>query len=277
MPKKMVLSDEQIKKIIALYESGITLRQLEKDLSISRKILSRTLKENAVHIKDNTINSRKYFHNENFFESIDTEEKAYWLGFIYADGFIESKRSNGAQKLGITLSAKDHGHLEKFKRDINATNPVLQYKGSGYNANGMFSKILLTSNKTVQDLKQLGVIENKTYDLTFPNFINEELLHHFVRGYFDGDGSINYYTTPTGYKKYQIGFTGSYEMMQGLNAYFNKSSSIRQKGNAYQINFGGVNEVHKIIEVMYKDATVYLDRKYEKVNSFIQNMVKARV
>lgn len=277
MPKKMVLSDNQIKEIIALYESGATLRQLEKDLSISRKILSRILKENQIHIKDNTINSRRYFHNEDFFEVIDTEEKAYWLGFIYADGFIESKRSHGAQKVGITLSSIDHSHLEKFKESIEATNPVLQYKGSGYNSEGTFSKILLTSDKTVNDLKQLGVVENKTYNLEFPTFIKEDLLHHFVRGYFDGDGSINYYTTPTGYKKYQIGFTGSFKMIQGLNKFFSKECSIRQKGNAYQVNFGGVNEVHKIINIMYKDATIYLDRKYEKVDSFIKNMAKARV
>lgn len=277
MAAKLIFSEEEKQTIISLYQAGTSLRQLEKELGHTRKTLSKLLKEENVTIKDNTINSRRYQHQEDYFKIINTEDKAYWLGFIYADGFIESKRKHGAQKLGITLSNVDKEHLVKFKTAIKATNPVLDYQGSGYNQAGMFSKILLTSNQTVDDLKALGVIENKTYDLTFPDFIDESLLHHFVRGYFDGDGSINYYTTSTGYRKYQIGFTGSLEMIEGLNKFFNKECSIRKKGNAYQVNYGGVNEVHKILERMYDHATVCLDRKKVKVDDFIKNMVKTRV
>ena len=118
MSKKRIFSDQEKQYIITEYNNGKSLRKLEKELHVSRRILSTMLQKEKVTIRNNTINSRKYFHNENYFEKIDTEEKAYWLGFIYADGYIESKRKNSSQKFGITLNAKDINHLEKFKISI---------------------------------------------------------------------------------------------------------------------------------------------------------------
>ncbi|MTK11827.1 MAG: hypothetical protein F8N39_06990, partial [Clostridiaceae bacterium] len=192
MAGKYQMLQEELDTIINSYLSGKSLREMEKETLHCRSYLSKVLKANGINIRDNTSNSRKYTHNENFFEGINNELNAYWLGFIYADGFIESKRKNCGQKFGITLNSIDEEHLYKFKSHIAATNPIKHYLASGYNPNGNFSKILITSQKTVEDLKRLGVKENKTLNLTFPDDkkVSNCLIRHFIRGYFDGDGTI---------------------------------------------------------------------------------------
>lgn len=86
------LSQEEIKNIIYDYKNNnVSLRELEKKYHHGRRNLSRLLEELGVKTTKGN-HYRKYFHNEDFFEVIDTEEKAYWLGFMFADGYILSKR-----------------------------------------------------------------------------------------------------------------------------------------------------------------------------------------
>ena len=276
MPKKTVLLYEDLAELVADYNSGQTLRQLEHKYPYGRKTLSKLLKETGVNIRDNTENSRRYYHDEDYFEVIDTPEKAYWLGFIYADGFIESKRIGcGNQKLGITLAECDADHLDKFKQHIFSTNPIKVYAGSGYCAEGRYAKILLTSQKMVNDLKNKGVHENKTYELNFPStkIVSKKLQRHFVRGYFDGDGSLSYWTRHGVTKEsrnYLLGFTGTYSVLDGINSFFGKKLIIKPHNEAHEINFGGNQQLKKFLKLLYKDATVYLDRKYEIYLDFLK-------
>lgn len=126
---------------------------------------------------------KKYSYDENYFENIDTEEKAYWLGFIAADGSIGETCG-----LEISLSYKDIDHLYKFANNIGAeidiisTRMVKEYK---------VCRIFINNKKIINDLSKYGIIRNKGYKLDFPNFLNDEMLKHYLRGYFDGDGSIS--------------------------------------------------------------------------------------
>lgn len=281
MARKIVLSEEEKNTLIVLYQSGLSLRQLEKRLHHDRNTLSKMLKEEGINIRTNSINSRRYHHDENFFEKIDTEEKAYWLGFIYADGFIESKRLGcGEQKIGITLKETDVKHLYKFKEHIGASNPIYCYAGSGYNKEGRCAKILLTSQKTVNDLKNKGVVEQKTLKLVFPNedIVPKNLLRHFIRGYFDGDGSISYYSRK-GINKvsrnYLVGFTGTYDMLYGILRFFNKTQiKICSSKNVFQINIGGNKQLRCILKMLYDEAHIYLDRKYKIYNKYLKYVEK---
>lgn len=262
MAKKIIFTQEQLNELLSKYNSGISLRQLEKEFKCSRKTLSNILKENNVTIKDNTINSRKYNHDETFFDSIDTEHKAYWLGFMYADGFIEAKRKHGNQKFGISLNSIDIEHLEKFKTDLKSNNPIKIYKGSGYNSTGEFAKLLITCQRTVDNLKANGCMEQKTYNLKFPD-IPKHLIRHFIRGYFDGDGCLSYYVKSKRY--YEVSFVGTKDFLTSLMKHFGKELKLSTKDNiTYQLKFGGNIQVKEILDYLYKDSTVYLDRKYEK-------------
>lgn len=189
MAKKIILDQKELDKLINLYKSGTSLREMVKITGYSRGFLSKTLKANEVNIRDNTLNSRKYNHDENYFENIDSEEKAYWLGFMYADGYITNN------SFGFSINSIDINHAIKFNESLQATNPIHEYKGTGYNKDSIMCRTLLTSAKTVNDLIAKGCIRNKTLQLKFPteDIVSKSLMHHFIRGYMDGDGSINYH------------------------------------------------------------------------------------
>lgn len=249
--------------IINDYQNGKSLRQIAKEYHVSRNRISKILKENNIEIRYSNLTSKRYFCNENFFEKIDNEEKAYWLGFIYADGFITTKRKHGSQSLGITLSIKDIDHLEKFKKSINSTHKINTYLYHGFEKEGYpatkCSRILIPSQKIVNDLKKHGVVENKTKILIFPK-IKNDLLNHFLRGYLDGDGSLFEDSRGT----YGLSFNGTKEFLEGINTFLQTNQKISRDKTIYSIRYSGNLKVLKVCNVIYKDATIYMDRKYNK-------------
>lgn len=154
--------------------------------------------EKQVRTKASTmgLSKRKHLYDRNYFSSINEENKAYWLGFIYADGWVCV--SKDGSELGIELQESDKKHLEKFVRDINGNMQVdrklqkdrvikgIKVEGGTYSA-----IIRLFSRDIVRDLISHGVVERKTTEKEFPIVSNKELFRHFLRGFMDGDGCIS--------------------------------------------------------------------------------------
>lgn len=247
-------------EVINLYVQGKSIRTISSILHISRKTISLILKNNNIDIRKQNITSKKYFCNENYFENIDNEDKAYWLGFITADGYIESKRINGNQKLGITLSSKDKNHLLLFNQCLESNYPINDYIGSGFNKYGEFSKILITSQKLVDDLKKWNVVEHKTNICKFPFQISTKFYLDFIRGYLDGDGSIYQQKD----KQYRITFLGTKEMLDAFNYILNKNNKIsKSKGNfVFEVKYGGNYNCYNILKRLYENKNLKLERKY---------------
>ena len=175
-------------KIVKMYtEDKISGCKISKELDISLYTVYSVLESKNIKRRSNSINSKKYKCNDNFFSIIDTEEKAYWLGFMYADGYIISDRD----AIGLSLSTEDINHLEKFLASLNANNKISRYTN---NINREYARVIIYSNKLKNDLISNGCLENKTFKLDFPN-IDENLVRHFIRGYFDGDGSLSKHKT----------------------------------------------------------------------------------
>lgn len=122
MAEKWNIALEQT--FIEEYKNGKSMRQMERDYGVSRAIISKFLEK--VGVKTTKGNHyRKYVHQYDYFNEIDSEEKAYWLGFMFADGYICNHENRyGEDSFGITLHAKDVDTLEKFKRSISSTNPI---------------------------------------------------------------------------------------------------------------------------------------------------------
>ena len=268
MAKKKILEEKELDKLINLYKSGTSLREIATITGYSRNFLSKTLKNNKIDIRDNTLNSRKYNHIEDYFENIDTEEKAYWLGFMYADGYITNN------SFGFSINSIDRNHAVKFNKSLQANNPIHEYKGTGYSKDSLICRTLLTSAKTVNDLIDKGCIRNKTLKLEFPTEeqVPKYLIHHFIRGYMDGDGSINYHNRGK-YQAWQIGFIGQENFLNKIKDFFNKPDlKLSTKDNVtYQVNFTGNKQVKQILNILYHDATIYLDRKYDKYIEFMNS------
>ncbi|MDL2302602.1 LAGLIDADG family homing endonuclease, partial [Lachnospiraceae bacterium OttesenSCG-928-D06] len=141
----------------------------------------------------------KYYYDEHYFQQIDSEHKAYWLGFLYADGHIEPLRKGNkikAYRIEIGLSAVDKSHLELFLHDIDSNAPLTYKKTIIRDKTYESCRVRINNTNMCRDLISLGCVPQKSLTLTFPS---EELLpgnyvRHFIRGYFDGDGCISYTT-----------------------------------------------------------------------------------
>lgn len=130
----------------------------------------------------------KYELNETYFDCIDTENKAYILGLLYADGNV-GKETNIIQ---ISLQESDKSILEKMQKEIGSTHPLKMIPYNSKNPNWKNQFCLSISNKYMHDsLVKQGLVPNKSLILKYPNFLENNLQRHFIRGYMDGDGSIS--------------------------------------------------------------------------------------
>lgn len=284
MAKKYDIALEQ--KIVSAYSSGISPYEMVKTFpelqgkrpSVVYGVLKRLGINSHRQIKlteDQKLNRRIYNCNDSYFETIDTEEKAYWLGFLYADGFINTN----TDVIGITLAVKDKDHLKKFKKAISFTGQIKEYvQTSGYAVGNIYARILIRSGKMKRDLKDKGIVENKTLLLKFPTCVPSHLIHDFIRGYIDGDGCI---TTQKHFKtrtEYAIKITGTKEMLLGIQDVFNLNLTLEQRYpernvNNYSITISGNNQVERILDLLYKNSTIHLTRKYIRYLEFKQYTV----
>lgn len=255
-------------KIIEAYKNNMSLREIEKEFKVLRATVSKFLEEqNIKKIKGN--HYRKYFHDFDFFENIDTEEKAYWLGFMFADGYIVNHENRyGEDSFGLTLAEDSLDSIEKFKKSLNATNPI-RYDNSKSIGQPQ-AKIVLTSQKTVNDLIDKGCVKQKSLILQPPKKVPEKLLSHFIRGFFDGDGSLMKYNY-NNYPSYQIGFTTTYEMAIWLRDIFGKGDVHKEKRRdfTWYYSIGGNRQVLDICHYMYDEATIWMNKKYARYQELL--------
>lgn len=263
--------DSQIKqKIIDEYNNGMSVLGLTKVFPYSYGVIYRVLKENNIIIRNNSFTARKYHCNSNIFHVIDTQEKAYWLGFLYADGYIS--QINNSYVVGLSLSSVDKTHVEKFRSFLETDYPINEYISSGFKAS-LYSRIAVNDKIIAEDLIRHGVVLQKTNVLKFPQLSNE-LIPHFIRGYFDGDGCLTCHKRRKGSEDlvWVIKFCGTKDMLENiynnLPKRYNKPINLYQRynrdNNNYCFDIGGNIQVVHILNYLYKDATIYLERKYQK-------------
>lgn len=253
-------------------KNGKSVYQIAKELKIKPQTLYRLFSKFGFKLRSNKINSRKYYFDDRYFHTIDTPEKAYWLGFIYADGYITTKRVRESQSLGIALSIEDRTHLEKLNNALNGNVEVKIYRESaGYAVGKEYCRIVFSSQHLVDDLKTHGVVEHKSNVLCFPS-IDPSLTRDFIRGYFDGDGSVWMQKKHGVPKDLNIGFVGTDSMLISIQEELKNAGVIRRfyplrKRRPYQVvsnfKFGGNIQAMKFLDYIYLDSSVFLDRKYK--------------
>ena len=223
---------------------------------------------------------RKHFFNENYFETIDTEEKAYWLGFIAADGCVMKTSRYNSYRLQIALSYIDSLHLKKFLNCVNAKDiKITFHEPSGFSANNkknMTARIILNSLKLCNDLSKYNIHVKKSYDIKLPN-ISDEMMRHYLRGFFDGDASYHYhYDYKNNRYRYSFEVVGAsssmiyqiqnYLLSKDINTHVYTRKSYSSENQIYRLMTGSKKEMLKIIDLLYSDAHIYLNRKYERIN-----------
>jgi len=264
--------EEQIQTIIHLYcnedKSPYKIAEL---FGTSPQTIRNLLRRNNIDIHEIGYYNRKFSLNEIFFEEIDTEEKAYWLGFLYADAYISETK----HKIRLNLQSEDVNHLYKFRETLSTEKPIKVTTKKNGNKVYYLNYIELSSKKMVNDLKNKGCFQNKSLLLKFPNndIVPENLKSHFIRGYFDGDGSLHVSRVykPTGYKFYRISFVGTERFLKDLKKHLKcERLKLENKKTHFVLQINGNRQIREILSnIIYKDATIFLERKYNKYLEFM--------
>ena len=249
--------EEKYQKAKDMYlNQGLSLTKICKELHMDIGSLSKNLKADGVEII-NKQNLVKF--NEHFFDIIDNEHKAYWLGFLYADGYI----SINSNTIELTLKSSDIEHLQKFVKDLEFTVDKHIFQDN------IRCRLQIANKHMKECLIKLGCTPQKSLTLIFPTEeqVPNKFLFDFLRGYIDGDGSIMIGKNHRGeYVKPRLNILGTKEFLTSLieNTGWRTAAISQKTGNqAYDVEWGG-KYVLDYLKQLYQNATIYLDRKYEK-------------
>lgn len=257
--QKSVITPQLEMNVCKLYlEDKKSGRFLAKKFNVSLAVIQKIIKNN--NIKPRKI---RYNYDESKFFKISSEEDAYWLGFIFADGGVKLYKNTKYKKgkmylLKLRLALKDLSHLEKFKNYINTNAPIKFEKYKGNNC-----CILEINNKSiVNNVLKLGCIPNKSYKIRMP-FLKKTLIRHFIRGYIDGDG---WYTIDKIEKRFSIGFLSNKNFVLDMDKFLVNNLSISngtvsKRTNTYQILYRRKKDMLKLWKFLYVRSKIYLERK----------------
>lgn len=253
-------------------DNQISIINCAKKFKIGKNTLYNYLKENN-SIKNDKNYQKDITYDKNFFDSIDSEEKAYWLGFIMADGYTKLDKNNNPAQTTIEISKKDINLLDAFKKSIKS-NYIIRER-SRTTVTGKISEvcsITISSHHLTKQLVSYGVVPNKTYIGFINEEIfgdNEELIFHYLRGYSDGDGTINKNKGNYVFKLVIRSKSILNTITNWIKKYCNIDPKITIWENTYRLSIQNKKDYFIFLEKLYKNANIYLDRKYQNYLSHI--------
>lgn len=234
-------------------EQGLSAKQVSELFKVSPRRVHYLANKEGLHF----LHKSKYNLNYKLFtEQLHTENTYYILGYLFSDGYINELKGS------INITSKDKQpiiEMVKYIGDI----PILKTETDCY-------YIQWYSKEHIQQLKNIGCTQNKSLTLKFPN-LKKELIHHFIRGYFDGDGSIGFYK----HRKMgvlRLSIAGTCDFLEGINRILDKEYSIRKikNTNIYLMSLNGNKIVSEFCNIIYKNSTICMKRKYKIFRGFIQ-------
>lgn len=207
----------------------------------------------------------KYSINDNYFDAIDSQDKAYFLGFSYADGSLKLV-DNKYKRFDLALNPKDKYIIEEFVKYTNCTFPIRDEVSKINNKSYNLCRLQIRSDGIFDGLIKQGVIVNKSYIYKYPENIPSEFIKSYMLGVFDGDGcvtgkNINIQVQVTGNQNFCEWYYNTLMFYIGIGGGVSKYSG---KENVYRWRMGGFYQVEKFAKWLYKDQNLYLTRKFDK-------------
>ena len=213
-----------------------------------------------------------YRFDDTYFDVIDTEAKAYWLGFITADGCVRTAGSS--HQLTVKLMVSDAPHLEKLKAALSADYPIKSGERRG--VAGAWAALGVSSPRMTDSLARLGVTPRKSLTVQ-PWDGPAGLMRHYWRGLFDGDGCIS---RETARNKWMLAFCGSEACVRAFanwaRGICEATSQPSPRCNIWYWKVAGLAAPQALAREMYGDALVYLDRKHERATDLLAQVPKVR-
>ncbi|MBE3093691.1 MAG: hypothetical protein IMZ52_01580 [Actinobacteria bacterium] len=227
---------------------------------------------------------RKYYVNHNVFSGRMNADKAYWIGFLMADGNISKPKFGESQAITLQLQSRDLNHIYKYKKFLETDKVIYSTRHNcgikGYNKQYDGYMLRITSDKIAKRLIHCGIIPQKSGKEKLIN-INKIYERDYFRGYVDGDGCIIYGKT---YANNCVELYGSYDICKQfkdfvINHGMNTKADVHKRNYSdilYVIRISGNHNVYKLLNLLYKDTSVYLDRKYNKAMQIIKRIDEHR-
>ena len=261
--EKKKAREKQLQEVIELYNQGKSQNYIETTLKLTRKTIRELLKEAGVEYRDKSqqqhINNNTEINHHAFDEL--TPEVLYWIGMLFTDGHIEQKKE---ASINLTLHNNDIDHLYKFKEFLGSSRDIKK-------DNGDCSRLRVNSKQLRDRLVELGFTHNKSTSIVPHELLKDS--RDFWRGCIDGDGGlyIHSYTGTTTH----LTLCGTLETIFEFAIFCNKYAGVKDKyptkapgNNFYKISYYG-KDSRKIATYLYKDSTVYLQRKYDTYRDFL--------
>ena len=279
--KKSKLSQEKVNQILELWDSKKQIGEIQKSVGTSYYEVKNVVQTHRVYYRRTTATE---YDNPNFFKKIDTEEKAYWLGYMYADGCVRNKKDRVGE-YALSLSSIDFIHLCKFRDCINKSQKI--YVETQKKFNKKINKVVFAGKELMNDIIDKGCFPAKSLILKFPTEeqVPNDLLHHFIRGYFDGDGCASItHENKRNYYRMMSSIIGTKDFLKELAKYIPnkgldfklaerlpiKLKPLRGHSITHVLTYDTIESVI-LYEYLYKDATVFLERKKEKFDLFFSS------
>lgn len=269
MPSK-IITEELKQDIIKYYQSQpMTLKQVADKYGLSNPTVGKILKDVPKYTKSKIKNPNL---KEDFFQNIDCEEKAYFLGLLIADGNVFIPSDGGRQaSISITLDLNDEYMLQKFKDIVNSNTSI------GHDGRGC-GQIAVRSNIMAKDLAKYGVVPRKS-EYTYLPEIEDKYMSHLIRGILDGDGSIQAKLNKNNKFLHSISFCGTHQLMQDISDYCFNKLSLKKKPTIYdykdrklsETKIQNINDMTKFGNWIYRDANIFLIRKKNIYLDFINH------
>lgn len=261
----------ETEKIVDKYIKGCSMDEIGKEYNVSERTVASWLLKEKIKIRDTGKISKV---NQDIFDVIDSEIKAYTIGLITADGSV-SKKSNSVT---ICLT-KDDGYLLEIINE-----KLLDGLGIMFLSHKEDKKPRMVLNfsggKIKNRLADFNIVPNKTYSLKeLSSLIPKEYYHHYIRGLFDGDGVCSYYKSHEKIRKVRIGycshekeFVADFQsfLCEKLNLSKNK---LFNTGGCWQCSWGSNHDIKAFFDYIYKDATIFLGRKHKKLFDYVNTEV----
>lgn len=261
-----------VHQIYSDYTAGESLKALAKRLRVDSRTITRRFNEAGLRMRTASEANRKYEIVEDFFDNIDTPEKAYAFGLLMADGYNNTDR--GSVALG--LSEGDRDVLDHLTALIQPNKPLqfvdqVSNRRAGWKTKDQY-RLVIANRHISQQLSRLGCGKAKTFSLTFPpeSILPRHLLNHFVRGYFDGDGSVCNYKHKH-YAKTSVSITATESFLHALQGIMQRDLDFQpvklvcrfpERGNGITaLNYSGKRKCMKLRDWLYAGATISLNRK----------------
>lgn len=262
----MGLQENEIAKVIEMYESGMSLAATGKAFGISGQAVNGLLTRRGIKKRTLSQAARTLECNHSFFDQPMDEIRAYWIGFILADGSVSEQAYGRTKALSIVLKHGDRGHLEKFKKALGAQHKIIPVS---HKTGHKGARLAISSSEMVDALAEYNIEPRKSADQKFSENIPPDLLRHYFRGYFDGNGGIArhhsskwiiYNTSSKGFLERFVKWT--------VDEVGGHSAEVSFSDGIHRVSWTGTHRCKEILDLMYHGANVSLDRKaslYERV------------